>query len=241
MARKTTSEVRQTMNPPESLDDILFYGLCLDSEQKAFRDAIWNNKKQIIFCNARAGAGKTTISVGTALLLCRYGLFDDIVYVMHSVGDAQGYLPGTITEKSSVWFEGLYQALITCNEIPAKVMTNESMVNQKNGDAFVTALTDSYLRGSSIGSSRRTVMIVDEAQNFDEFSLRKTLTRACNTTKVIVIGHTGQIDLKNKNESSFERCCSHFMSKEDGRVALCQLTNNYRGFVSNVADEPWVE
>lgn len=238
MGRKSTT-VQQKVEAPKDLINHPFYGLMLDDEQKAFRDAIWDDNKRIVFCNARAGAGKTTIAVGTAVMMCEYGLYDDIVYVMHSVGDAQGFLPGTISEKSSVWFEGLYQALIASNQIPSVVIANESMVNQKNGTAFVTAITDSYLRGSSIGASKKTIMIVDEAQNFDEFSLRKTLTRACTNTKVIVIGHTGQIDLKSKSESGFARCCRHFMSKEDDCVAVCDLTHNYRGFVSNVADEPW--
>ena len=64
-----------------------------------------------MFVDAPAGTGKTLIAVATATLLVRSGRYGDIVYVMHSVGDAQGFLPGTISEKSSVWFEPLYGAL----------------------------------------------------------------------------------------------------------------------------------
>lgn len=224
---------------PESLDGHIFYGLKLDEHQSAFRRAIYDESKRIVFCNAVAGSGKTTIAVATAILMCDYGLYDNIVYVMHSVGDAQGFLPGTISEKSSVWFEGLYQALIVANKQPSTIISNESMANQKNGSGTVTAITDSYLRGSNIGAGNRTILIVDEAQNFDEHSLRKTLTRACDNTKVIVIGHVGQIDLPKNSRSGFEPCMNHFRSKEAEWAAFCELKNNYRGLVSNVADEPW--
>ena len=238
MAKKPV-DVRSTV--PENLNDHIFFGMKLDQYQKAFRNAIYDESKKIVFCNAVAGSGKTTIAVATAVLMCDYGLYDNIVYVMHSVGDAQGFLPGTISEKSSVWFEGLYQALIVANKQPHMVINTESMANQKNGTGMVTAITDSYLRGSNIGADGKTILIVDEAQNFDEHSLRKTLTRACDNTKVIVIGHEGQIDLHKNTRSGFKPCMEHFRGKDVEWTEFCELKNNYRGLVSNVADEPWEE
>lgn len=168
----------------------------------------------------------------------KYRKYDEIYYVMHSVGDAQGFLPGTISEKSSVWFEPLYQALIEAGEIPDQVVKNTA--SQKEGTAYVTAITDSYLRGSNLGTSENgAILIVDEAQNYDEFSLRKVLTRACKGTKVIVIGHQLQCDLPSGKHSGFEPCMEHFRSKDDPRVAYCKLTTNHRSWVANVADEPW--
>lgn len=225
---------------PESLSDHIFYGLKLDEDQKALRDAIWSKEKEIIFVDAPAGTGKTLISVATSVMLVRCGRYRNIVYVMHSVGDAQGFLPGTISEKSSVWFEPLYQALISSNENPDTVITNSSMTSQKNGMAFVTAITDSYLRGSNIGDEESpAILIIDEAQNYDTFSLRKVLTRACKGTKVIVIGHQLQCDLINPKQSGFQACMNHFKSKNDDRVAFCELHTNHRSFVAQVADEEW--
>ena len=235
------TEPFSTKSYPSSLRDHPFYGLKLDKEQEYFRDQIYDPSKEIIFCNARAGTGKTTIAVATAILMCRYHIYDDIIYIVHSVGDAQGYLPGTITEKSSVLFEPLYQAIIRSNENPQRVINSESLSLQKLGESFITAITDTYLRGSNLGDGHKTIMILDEAQNYDEDSLRKTLTRACKTTKVIVIGHDGQIDLHNSKSSGFVRCMNHFEAKEDDRVSTCKLSINYRGFVSNVADESWEE
>lgn len=241
MPKMSSGSASRCDSAPERLDDHIFFGMNLDEQQTAFRDAIWDESKRIVFSNSRSGTGKTTIAVATALLLCQYHRYDSVVYVMHSVGDAQGFLPGTISEKSSVWFEGLYQAIYAANEMPDKIISTESMAGRKDGTAYVTAITDSYLRGSNIGANERTVLIVDEAQNYDEHSLRKVLTRANEGTKVIVIGHDGQIDLKYKGDSAFVRCMEHFSAKNDSRVAFCPLAKNYRGFISSVADEPWQE
>lgn len=242
MARKKTFDYD---NPPEKLTDHIFFGLKLDEDQEAFRDAIWDGTKEVVFVDAPAGTGKSLLAVATSVLMVRCHRYDEIVYVMHSVGDAQGFLPGTISEKSSVWFEALYQALETANEDPERAIKGTSMAAmdaEKNGEAFVTAITDSYLRGSNVGGGdKRSILIVDEAQNFDEFSLRKVLTRACAGTKVIVIGHQLQCDLPNPERSGFARCMRHFAAKRDDRVAFCELTQNHRGFVAKVADEKWDE
>ena len=239
MARKKTFNYD---NPPEKLDDHIFFGLELDEDQIAFRDAIWDDSKEIVFVNARSGTGKSLLAVATSVLMVRCHRYDEIVYIMHSVGDPHGFLPGTISEKSSVWFEALYQALETANEDPDRVIkgnTLSQMDAQKNGEAFVTAITDGYTRGSNVGGNNKAILIIDEAQNFDEFSLRKVLTRACVGTKVIVIGHTLQCDLKHPETSGFARCMEHFASKNDKRVFICELTHCHRGFVAQTADEIW--
>lgn len=242
MARKKTATLPPSGGEvPADIRGHIFFGLEPDEEQAAFVNAILDEGKLAVFANARAGTGKTTMAVCAAVLLVEAGIYDKIVYCMHSVGDAQGYLPGTITEKSEVWFEGLYQALLTANRDPKQVIINSSIVNMKADQGYVKAVTDTYLRGSTIGASEKTIFIVDEAQNFDERSLRKTLTRANDQSKVIVIGHYGQVDLANKQASGFRRCMEHFRSKHDDRFAFCELKTNHRGIVSTTADEPWAE
>jgi phosphate starvation-inducible protein PhoH len=235
MAKKTKELTHEA--PPKTLEGHIFYGLQLDPEQKKFRDAIWNDDIEIIFVDAKAGSGKTTIAVATAVMAVKYRKYDEIYYVMHSVGDAQGFLPGTISEKSSVWFEPLYQALIEAGEQPEQVVKSSSISSQKEGCAYVTAITDSYLRGSNLGGRENgAILIVDEAQNYDEFSLRKVLTRACVGTKVIVIGHTLQCDLPAGKRSGFKPCMDHFLNRNDPRVKFIELTTNHRSWVANTAD-----
>lgn len=107
MPKQATTKVSV---PPLTLEGHPFYGMVLDKEQAVFRDAVWDESVRIVFVNAKAGTGKTTIAVATSVLMVQYGKYDELVYVVHSVGDAQGALPGTISEKSAVLHEPLYQA-----------------------------------------------------------------------------------------------------------------------------------
>lgn len=218
---------------PTTVRDRPFYDLQLDEEQIVFADTMLNPEIDIVFCNARAGTGKSTVSVGVANMLVQYGAFSNIIYIMSPYGERkQGWLPGTITEKSSVYFEAFYQALVTCNISPQSVINDDSMVNQKNGSGFITCITDTFLRGSNLDDA---VVIIDEAQNYTVPQLKKTLTRIGKKAKVIVIGHELQCDLDNPELSGFMTYLEHF--KDMPRAAVCTLTKNHRSWISQHADE----
>lgn len=218
--------------PPRAISES-FYGLHLDEEQLAFANAIWNPDIDIVLVDSVAGTGKTSIAVGVANLLVHYGFFDELIYIMSPYGERkQGWLPGTITEKSSVYFEALYQALVDCNVNINTAINTESMSNQKNGTGFVTCITDTFLRGSNLNNA---VIIVDEAQNFTLPQLRKVLTRVGKNAKVVVIGHVLQCDLDDPASSGFAAYIKHFEGRD--RVAVCKLTSNYRSWISRCADE----
>lgn len=229
--KRTVTVVKSDI--PEDLSEHPFYGIELDEEQKIFANAIWNPNIDIVFCNAKAGSGKSLVATGVANLLVQYGLFDSIVYIMSPYGERkQGWLPGTITEKSSVYFEAFYQALISCNINPHTAINDDSMVNQKNGTGYITCITDTFLRGSNLDNA---VVILDEAQNYTVPQLKKTLTRVGKKAKVIVIGHDLQCDLEKPEQSGFLKYIEHF--KEKKRAAVCTLTINHRSWISQWADE----
>ena len=170
-------------------------------------------------------------------MLVKYGIHEKIHYITSAHAEGrQGFLPGTIEEKSKFYHVPLLDALIVANENPAVcVVSDENILAQKNGTAYVTPMTDTFLRGRNISG----VVIIDESQNYDEDSLRKTLTRCTAGSKIICIGHTGQCDLDDPKKSAFERCMKHFIEKDDKRVAVCELTQNFRSWVAQVADEKW--
>ena len=71
----------------------------LDEDQINLRDKIWDPNIDAVFVDSPAGTGKSLVSIATAHLMREYGRYTDMVYVMHPVGDPQGALPGSITEK----------------------------------------------------------------------------------------------------------------------------------------------
>lgn len=213
--------------------------LKLDDDQINFRECCLNRDMLIVFCDAAAGSGKTTIAMDAANVLVHDKRNDlsEIVYIVSPYGEGrQGYLPGTLTEKSEVYFEPAYQAMIECGMTPyADVCTDNMAASKKDtdrkkpGDGYVRLLTHTYLRGTNL---KNKVVIIDEAQNFTAGELKKVLTRVHDSCKVIVIGHTGQIDIEGR--SGFARYMRHFEGQEKCRV--CKLRQNYRGWISSYAD-----
>ena len=219
--------------PPVTLDGHPFYGLELDEEQKHFAESILNPDKLIVLCNARAGTGKTVITAGVANLLCQHGAYEGIVYIAAPTQEQkQGFLSGSIEEKSEPYFTPFYQACDTLG-IPVNTLLWSDVDNQKNGTAYIECVTHTFLRGNTF---QNRVIIIDEAQNYYFDELKKVLTRISDNCKTIVIGHTGQIDLyKNPDNSGFARYIRWYDG--DSRAEVCSLTKNYRGWVANHADE----
>lgn len=233
MPAKKRAVTNEYGEAPKRIDDRFFYKLDLDEDQKKFVNAILNPDNTIVFCNAKAGTGKTTLAIGTAEILYQHNEYDGIVYICSAYGEkAQGYLPGSITEKSEVYFEPAYQAMLECGMNIQTCINSDSMVNQKYGDPYVTLLTHTFLRGTNL---KKKVIILDESQNYTVSDLKKTLTRCSDDCKIIVIGHDQQCDLENKNASGFVKYLEHFRGHEHCEV--CELTINHRGWVSQFADE----
>ena len=209
-----------------------FYGLNLDEQQENFVNSILNLDKTIVFCNAVAGTGKTTLAMGAANKLVKdtRNELDGIVYIVSPYGEQkQGYLPGSVTEKSEVYFEPAYQAILTCNMNPFADVCSESMTSKKKGTGYIKLLTHTFMRGVNLENK---VVIIDEAQNFTVEELKKVLTRIHDSCKVIVVGHTGQVDIASR--SGFARYIQHFSTAD--RCEVRELTINHRGWLSSYAD-----
>lgn len=211
----------------------LFYGMELDEYQQVFVKAMQNPKKPIVFCNAVSGTGKTTLAMGVANMLVKdkRNNYNGILYVVSPYGEGrQGYIPGDQTQKSEVYFEPAYQAMIEVGMNPNSDICTESMAQKKRGEGFVKLLTHTYLRGPNM---KDKIVIIDEAQNFTVAELKKTLTRLHDSCKAIVVGHTGQVDITGK--SGFARYIEHFRGQE--RAQVCELLINHRGWLSSYADQ----
>ena len=221
------------VNTSNRLPKNVFYHMVLDEEQTAFVEAIKDPEKTIVFCDAPAGTGKTTLAMGAANILVqdKRNELEGIVYIVSPYGEQkQGYLPGSITEKSEVYYEPAYQAMIEVGMNPNVVVSSDSMTQKKKGEDYVKLLTHTYLRGTNL---QKKVVILDESQNYTVPELKKVLTRCHDSCKVIVIGHTGQVDIRGG--SGFARYLEHFKGHE--KCAVCKLTTNHRGWLSTYADE----
>lgn len=232
MAKKNTTNC-VTHTPPANLNGHIFFGIELDDEQRAFRDAIYSNENDVVFCESPAGTGKTLISVATGVLMCEAGLYDGIVYIVSPTQEERiGFLPGDIKSKTQVYSEPIYDALLKINRSPERYIIDEDIESVKNGEAFVRCVPHTYMRG--INFSKKFV-IIEEAQNMYFDDMRKVLTRCHDDCKVVVIGNKIQNDLlRHPERSGFVHYLSRF--EIEPRCAVCELKTNHRGWISTVAD-----
>jgi predicted ribonuclease YlaK len=190
-------------------------------------DSIFDNQLTIV--NAKAGTGKTTLAIAAAKLLGK-----DLIYCFAPVEeDKLGHTPGSLSEKEKKYYQPLIDGLYEINEDPSKVIYNEEdMENLKAGNVWVYPKSHVFLRGTNI---KNKVLIIDECQNFTRSDLKKVLTRVAKDTKVIMIGHEFQCDLKDPRKSGFKPYLEHFEGQPYANV--CTLSKNYRSELANWADE----
>ena len=192
-----------------------------------------------VICESCAGSGKTTIAVGTAIMLVEYGLYAGIIYqVAGGVYESrQGLLPGPLQQKSQPLFAPLYQAVTRLGYDPDRLIaSDENMMAVKEGTAFITAQSNSYIRGTSFGEHGSPVIVIlDEAQNYTLNDLRTAVTRVNEGSKLIVLGQQKQCDLKYAQDSGLPRLLDVFRKPEWCRI--CTLSHNYRGRISTLGDE----
>lgn len=140
--------VSPPQTPPKTLIDHPFFGLVLDNDQILLRDTIWDEEHLIVFCNAAAGTGKTLVAAATAELLVQYGRYQGIVYIMSPYAESkQGYLPGTLAEKSKYYHKPFFQALVSIGVNPITAICDDTPQNQKVGCGYISCGTDSFIRG----------------------------------------------------------------------------------------------
>lgn len=209
--------------------DTMLFGFAdkLTQEQREYVDSIFDN--QVTIVNAKAGSGKTTLAVACAALLEK-----PLVYIFAPVEEGKmGFRPGTQRDKEAEYYQPLIDALYEIGENPSKVIYDaENVEAQKRGDVWVYPRSHIFARGTNIKDS---TVIIAEAQNFTRGELKKVLTRIHDSCTVIIEGHDGQNDLPNPNKSGFVPYIEHLSSHDF--VNVVQLTKNFRGRLSTIADE----
>lgn len=233
MAKKKANSGQPKAYKP-NLDDlhvpeIGYYGLAeqMSNEQREFCESIIHNN--ITFCDSIAGSGKTTCTVATAKYLYENNLIEKMVYIVAPCEQQTlGHMPGDVEEKIANYMGALHDALVEIGEFPLQAF-DENM-------GWVVPTSHVFMRGINL---KKSVVVIDEAQNFTKAELKKVLTRISDDCHVVVIGHTLQCDLKKPETSGFVPMSNLFVEKghEMGlKVGKVKLTKNYRGKISQLAD-----
>jgi len=191
------------------------FQVALNEEQKVAKQTILNNKITVI--RGFAGSGKTLTAVQAALDLLFSRQTDKIVLTRPAVtsGEELGFLPGTKEDKLAPYTAALYDAM--------SVLYHKEKIEKEILEGNIEVIPLAFLRGRNFSNC---VVVVDEGQNITHSQMELLLGRVCQGTKMIIVGDTAQIDLKDKKQSGFHFLCNNF--KEIDGFSVVTLATNHR-------------
>lgn len=171
-------------------------------KQKLFTKAILSNMYELLVIDAKAGSGKTLMSIVCAMRLIDLGFYDKIVYVRNSIesldkGADVGYLAGN-DEKFRIYNMAVQDTLEFIAKKHMKKSENresqesiESKIDELQSKYCIQTLWPGEARGRTLSGS---IVIMDEWQNSSENTTQLVLSRLDESCMAIVIGSNRQID-----------------------------------------------
>jgi phosphate starvation-inducible PhoH-like protein len=193
-------------------------------------------KNEITICTGKAGTGKTYVSLAFALglLKAKNNPFNKL-YLVKSVttlkGEEVGYLKGTLQEKIEPF---MWSFLINMEKF-----IDDSTIKMLMDYDLIRPFPLAYARGTTLDNC---IIIADEMQNVALDNARTLLTRIGKNSKMILLGDSNQIDLRNKVESSLEPLLDMFNSVEKiGTIRMNDKDINVRNPIINTIEEKFKE
>jgi len=171
-------------------------------KQKFFTKAILSNMFNLLVIDAKAGSGKTLMSISAAMRLIDLGIYEKIVYVRNSIesldkGADVGFLAGN-EEKFRIYNMALYDTLefIAKKQLKkSENINNKESIQSKTDELINKYQIDMLWPGEARGRTLSgAIVIMDEWQNASENTTQLILSRLDETCMGIVIGSNRQID-----------------------------------------------
>lgn len=221
----------------EKIGNIILNDTKVDAKNDSQKELIKSIKdNQITICSGHPGSGKTFLSLAYALsLLKKKGNQYQKIYLVKSVtqlkGEEVGYLKGGIEEKFEpyLWSFRLNIEKLNIGSDPKSLFEAD----------LVRPLPLAFIKGTSISNA---IIIADEFQNVSIENARNLLTRVEDTSKLILIGDTNQIDLKNKKYSSLEPLMEKFRGVDQiGTIRMNPDDDNIRNPLIKIIEEKFQE
>ena len=165
---------------------------------------------KVMFLAGPAGSSKTYLSIFTALLMLREGIFEKIKYVRSLVESSQnkmGFLPGTgdIDGKLAPYAGPLYDKF----EELLQSYDSKRLMDEKT----IEVLPPNFLRGTTFKNS---FVIIDEAQNMPFSDLVTTISRIGENSIIVFCYDPMQKDIRNSGIEKMAKVFDDDESRENG-------------------------
>ena len=227
------TEKEKTARAKENVNSVLNTEIKVIAKNESQKELIRSIKgNEITICTGKAGTGKTFVSLALALGLLKQktSKFSKL-YLVKSVttlrDEGVGFLKGSLQEKLEPFMWSFF--------INMEKMMNETEMKQLLEYDVVRPFPLAYARGTTLDNA---LIIADEMQNVSTDNARTLLTRIGKNSKMILLGDSNQIDLKNKEESSLEPLLKMFNGVEKiGCVRMDDNDINIRNPLINIIEE----
>lgn len=209
-------ETIDSMNKEKKGDNLSTINInfkCRTKKQKEFVESIRN--KEITIVTGPAGSGKTFLACAECLSLLKNNpdKFKKIVIIKSVTtlaDESLGFLKGSLDEKLAPI---MYSFMHNFEKLIGHYHT-ENLKQFK----IIEELPIAYMRGITLDES---LIIVDEVQNISVDNIRTIMTRI-GSSKMIFLGDTEQIDIKNKNLSSLNFIVEKFKGMDE--IGIVEFT-----------------
>ena len=225
----------------------------INLEQKFYYNILTHPRNSITVVAGATGSGKTLVALQAGLELVKEGIVEGIVYSRNTVTatDSQaelGFRKGDQDQKLGYFMYPLFSAINYTIEhqqkfsLDAKVEFSGKTNSTKSENATeqfmskynIEVMDIAHMRGTTIS---RKFVIIDEAQNMTNATLKLIGTRMGDETKLVVMGDPNQIDhpFLSKRRNALVSLLKK--AKHSDFVSGIQLRHTIRSEVANWFDK----
>ncbi len=182
----------------------------INLEQKFYYTTLTHPTNHITAVTGSTGSGKTLIALQAGLEMVKDGIVEGIVYARNTISSTDqqaelGFRKGDESEKLGYFMYPLYSAInFTIEQMKTKsldpqvefagdtnTMRKETATASFMDKHNIEVMDIAHLRGTTIS---KKFVIIDEAQNMTNATLKLIGTRMGEGTKLAILGDTHQID-----------------------------------------------
>ncbi len=151
--------------------------------QRRYLEAL--EASDVTLCEGPAGSGKTYLAIGWAVKELAAGRTETLVISRPIVeaGESLGFLPGDLAEKADPYLAPIWDAIRQHS-----ASDDEAKAIRKSVDVVPLA----FMRGRTF---RKSIAILDEAQNATAGQIRMFLTRLGEGSRAVIAGDLDQCDI----------------------------------------------
>jgi phosphate starvation-inducible PhoH-like protein len=174
----------------------------------------------VTICTGPAGTGKTLLSVAEALLLLKnhsdiYHEIKLVKSIINLEGEDLGTLPGDEKDKLKFIMMSFFDAFYK--------LIGEELTNKLLEAGYIKMEVFGAIRGRSISNA---IILFDEFQNVSDRNGKTLLTRFSENTKVIALGDSNQVDLKNPELSCLKELVRMTKLYPEQGVSVVEFTDD---------------